>query len=62
MSTALNVFLRQTVRPRGIPFDMRLNTPNQETLDAIQDVNLGRNISRQFLSVEELMEDLNADD
>jgi len=62
MSTALTVFLRQTVRSRGIPFEMRLNTPNEETLAAIQDVNMGRNMSRQFHSVKELMEDLDADD
>ena len=62
MSTALTVFLRQTVRSRGIPFEMRLNTPNEETLAAIKDVNIGRNMSRQFHSVKELMEDLDADD
>jgi len=62
MSTALTVFLRQTVRSKGIPFDMRLNTPNEETIAAIQDVNLSRNMSRQFHSVKELMEDLDADD
>ena len=62
MSTALTVFLRQTVRSRGIPFEMRLNIPNEETLTSIQDVNMGRNMSRQFHSVKELMEDLNTDD
>ena len=62
MSTALTVFLRQTVRSKGIPFEMRLNIPNEETLAAIQDVNLGRNMSRQFHSVKELMDDLDADD
>ncbi|MCL2570787.1 MAG: type II toxin-antitoxin system RelB/DinJ family antitoxin [Defluviitaleaceae bacterium] len=62
MSTALTVFLRQTVRSRGIPFEMRLNTPNEETLAAIKDVNIGHNMSRQFHSVKELMEDLDADD
>jgi len=62
MSTALTVFLRQAVRSRGIPFEMRLNIPNEETLAAIQDVNKGRSMSRQFNSVKELMEDLDADD
>ena len=62
MSTALTVFLRQAVRSRGIPFEMRLSIPNEETLAAIQDVNMGRNMSRQFHSVKELMEDLDADD
>ncbi|MCL2840270.1 MAG: type II toxin-antitoxin system RelB/DinJ family antitoxin [Defluviitaleaceae bacterium] len=62
MSTALTMFLRQAVRSRGIPFELRLNIPNEETLSAIQDVNLGRNMSRPFHSVKELMEDLDADD
>ena len=62
MSTALTVFLRQTVRSNGIPFEMRLNIPNDETLAAIEDVNLNRNMSRPFSSVKELMEDLDADD
>jgi len=62
MSTALTVFLRQAVRSKGIPFEMRLNIPNEETLAAIRDVNMGRNMSRQFHSVKELMEDLDADD
>jgi len=62
MSTALTVFLRQTVRYKGIPFEMRLNTPNDETLEAIRDVNLNHNMSRSFHSVRELMEDLDADD
>jgi len=62
MSTALTVFLRQTIRSKGIPFDMRLNVPNEETLAAINDVNSGRNMSRQFHSIRELMEDLDADD
>ena len=62
MSTALTVFLRQTVRSNGIPFELRLNIPNDETLAAIEDVNLNRNMSRPFCSVKELMEDLDADD
>ena len=61
MSTALTVFLRQTVRSNGIPFEMRLDTPNAETLAAIEDVKLRRNLSGSFSSVKELMEDLNAD-
>jgi len=41
---------------------MRLNRPNAETLEAIQDIDLNRNMSKPFHSVKELMEDLNADD
>ncbi len=62
MSTALTVFLRQTVRHNGIPFEMRLETPNAETLAAIEDVRFRRNLKGPFNSVKELMEDLDADD
>ena len=39
MSTAMNMFLRYSVRYGGIPFDLRLDTPNEETRAAIDDVN-----------------------
>lgn len=60
MTTAFNIFAKAMVRQKGIPFDVSLNTPNQETLAAIDDVNNERNLSRTFHSVAELMEDLNA--
>ncbi|MCI8646102.1 MAG: type II toxin-antitoxin system RelB/DinJ family antitoxin [Firmicutes bacterium] len=60
MSTAFNIFARTMVRQQKIPFEVSLNTPNAETLAAIEDVNQGRNLSKRFHSVEELMEDLNA--
>ncbi len=62
MSTALTVFLRQTVRSNGIPFELKLDNPNAETLAAMEDVRLRCNLSGPFNSVKELMEDLNADD
>ena len=62
MSTALTVFLRQTIRSNGIPFDLRLEVPNEETRVAINDVNLNRNMGKPFHSVKTLMEDLDADD
>ncbi|MCI5752352.1 MAG: type II toxin-antitoxin system antitoxin, RelB/DinJ family [Oscillospiraceae bacterium] len=37
-------------------------TPNAETIAVINDVNNGKNLIGPFSSVEELMEDLNADD
>lgn len=35
LSTAINVFLRASVRCDGIPFDMRLENPNSETIAAM---------------------------
>ncbi|WP_321013369.1 hypothetical protein [Eisenbergiella sp.] len=48
------------VRQQRIPFEVALDVPNAETLTAIDDVNHGRNLSKSFHSVTELMEDLNA--
>lgn len=60
MSTAINIFAKTMVRQQRIPFEISLDVPNAETLAAIDDVNHGRNLSRTFHSVADLMEDLNA--
>lgn len=60
MTTAVNMFLRQSIRTHGIPFEVKLDVPNSETLAAIDDVNNNRNMSRTFDSFEDLMRDLNA--
>ena len=60
MSTAFNIFAKTMVRQQRIPFEISLDIPNAETLSAIDDVNHGRNLSKTFHSVKELMEDLNA--
>ena len=60
-STAITMFLKSVVRHGGIPFSLRVDeTPNAETLQAMDDVNHGRNLSRVYDSVEEFMEDLHA--
>lgn len=35
LSTAVNIFLRQTIRENGIPFDLKLDVPNETTTAAI---------------------------
>lgn len=62
LSTAINMFLRQSVREQAIPFRVGNPIPNSETLKAIEDARKGIGLSRGFPSVAELMEDLNADD
>ena len=32
MTTAINIFLRASVRDSGIPFDLKLNVPSDETV------------------------------
>ena len=62
LSTAVNIFLRQMVYQRAIPFDIQREYPNGETRRAIDDARKGIGLSRGFSSVAELMEDLDADD
>lgn len=61
MSTAVNIFAKTMVRQQALPFVVSLDTPNQETIEAIHDAIHGKNLSKSFHSVEELMEDLNSD-
>lgn len=35
LTTAINVFLRQSLRVGGFPFEVRLDRPNKETIDAM---------------------------
>ena len=56
MSTAINMFLRQTIREQGIPFELRLDIPNADTTEAIRE---GKRIAydasiRGYSSLEEL--------
>ena len=60
MTAAFTIFAKTMVRQQRIPFEISLDTPNAETLAAIRDVNQGKNLSKTFSSVAELMEDLNA--
>lgn len=60
MSTAFTVFAKTMVRQQRVPFDISLEIPNEETLKSIENIEKGRNLSKRFTSIEELMEDLNA--
>jgi DNA-damage-inducible protein J len=37
MTTAINMFLRTTIRENGIPFELKLDLPNDTTLAAIKE-------------------------
>lgn len=62
MTTAFTVFAKKAVREYRIPFEIGAEVPNAETKKAIEDARKGIGMSKVFSSVEELMEDLNADD
>ena len=37
MTTAINIFLRTTIREHGIPFELKLEVPNESTIAAIEE-------------------------
>ena len=38
MTSAVNIFLRTAIRERGIPFELKLDVPNETTIAAIEEV------------------------
>ena len=59
MTTAINIFLKQSIRENGIPFELKINQPNAETLEAI---NEGKKIIKEgkarFNTADEMFADL----
>ena len=37
LSTAISIFLAQSVREQKIPFEIKMNVPNQTTIDALNE-------------------------
>jgi DNA-damage-inducible protein J len=60
MTTAVNLFLRATIREHGIPFALKLDVPNEATAAAVEE---GRRIAldssvKGYTSMDELKEAL----
>lgn len=60
LSTAFNIFLRQSVREQQIPFTISRNVPNAITLTAMEAAENDEDMYGPFDSVASLMEALNA--
>lgn len=60
LSTAFNIFLRQSVREQQIPFSISRNVPNALTLAAIDAAEKDEDVYGPFDSVSSLMEALDA--
>lgn len=59
MTTAFNIFLRQSVREGGIPFEITTNTFNSETIAAVLEAReLMRDKNKTTYSVEEALKEL----
>lgn len=62
LSTAFNIFVRQSLREGRIPFDISLNRPSQETVAAMQEAErIARDASvKGYTDLDELFADLKA--
>ena len=60
LTTAINVFLRQSLRSGGFPFDVTLNTPNAVTIAAMQEAErIARDPNaKRYSDVEEALREL----
>ena len=56
LNTACRMFLKRAVEEQRIPFEVR--RPDRKTRKAIADAEQGKDVSKSFDTVEDLMEDL----
>ncbi len=63
MTTAITMFLRQSVREQRIPFEIRREIPNKKTLEAMEEaMRISRNDSvKSYSTIEELKKALEED-
>ncbi len=57
LNTACRMFLKRAVQEQRIPFEV-VRKPDRKTLRALSDAEEGKDVSRDFDSVDELMDEL----
>ena len=62
-TTAINIFLRQVIRTNGLPFEIKADTPNEETIEAIKEIETLKNNPNKkvYYTFSELLEDVDKD-
>lgn len=60
LSTATGIFYRQALRHHGLPFEVKLDEPNETTYAAMETAEQDKDTYGPFDSVEALMEALDA--
>ena len=64
LSTAINMFLRQSVRENAIPFNISREVPNSDTIEAInefEEFKKNPNGYKKYSTFSELLNEVNAD-
>ncbi len=57
-SEAINIFLRRIIMEKGLPFPVKITNP--ETIKALEDIIEGKNLSKEYDSIDEMFENLDA--
>ena len=60
-STAINLFYKQVIRTNSIPFELKAEIPNKETLEALKEVEIMDKHTddfKKYTTTNELMDDL----
>ena len=60
-TTAITLFYNQVIRTNSIPFELKVDVPNKETIDAINEVNeMEKHPEKHkgYSSIDELLEDI----
>ncbi len=60
LSTATGIFYRQALRCHGLPFEVKIDEPNEVTYAAMEAAEKDEDMQGPFDSVSKLMEALNA--
>jgi len=59
LGTAINVFLKRSVAVGGFPFDVRLDVPNRETIEAMLEAErIANDPTVEALDVDDALEEL----
>lgn len=62
MTTAINIFLRQALIKKGLPFEVTTEGADSILMQRLAEAENDHDIHGPFNTVQELMENLNADD
>ncbi len=58
VTEAINIFLNQVIFHQGIPFKIEIPAYNRETMETIEGIQKGQNVSKTFDTVDEMFEEL----
>lgn len=62
LTTAINIFLKQAIRERGLPFYVGQAKYKDEVYQAMKDAEQGKNLSKGYNDVEKMFEDILRDE